>query len=138
MPSLAQVMRAMWTPGWDAAVSGVILTSRGSPSSRAASASLRAVGPMHPPPTHPSMLPSGKTIALSPDARRGRGLGADDRDEGEGALAACASSPARRSESARRARWLGSGVAFQASTPFSRRRLQILFGVSGMSTWRTP
>ncbi len=92
---------------------------------------------MHPPPTQPSMRPVREDDRPVPDARRGRRLGADDRDEGEGALAARElSRPPQRLGAA--GEEVGLPAEHQASTPFSRMAAQTLAGVIGMSTWRTP
>ena len=68
----------------------------------------RAVGPMQPPPTQPSRLPSGKMIARSPIRAEVEGSVRTTVTTANG-RPVCASSPARRSDSARRARELGTG-----------------------------
>ena len=72
-----------------------------------------------------------------PDARRGRRLGADDGDEGEGALAAReVPRPPQRLGAA--GEEVGLPAEHQASTPFSRKAAHTLAGVIGISMWRTP
>src|SRR5918997_16735 len=63
---------------------------------------------MHPPPTHPSISPSGKTTARLPGRAEVDGSVRTTVTAARG-RSACAGSPARRSESARRARALEAG-----------------------------
>ena len=110
--------------GLAAAVSGVILTRRGSPS-RGRREPPRGPWTDAPPPTQPSMSRLGCTTARSPRAPS-RWLGADDV-RGERALAA-ARSPARRNDSARRARNFVSSQSIDSS-PCSRQEAEALAGV---------
>src|SRR5918997_7087083 len=63
---------------------------------------------MHPPPTHPSISPSGKTTARLPARAEVDGSVRTTVTTAKG-RSECASSPARRSESARRARESAAG-----------------------------